>query len=91
MITPSISLMRCLVREAERRVGSASLIAYYDGEMPGTAEAQATGNKVATTPLPMNFVLEAFVGAEPVPILNARYWRLYDNNGMVMLQGDFIP
>lgn len=88
MIVASLSLMRKLIRETERRAGSLAQLAFYDGVMPTSTEDQADGNKVATAGLPENFIADALYGEEPPLVLGATYWRLLDNGGLVVLQGD---
>lgn len=88
MIVASLSLMRRLIREAERQAGSLAEVHLYDGIMPSSTEAQAEGNKVAVVQLPDNFISDCIYGEEPQLPLGASYWRLLSNDGNVVLQGD---
>lgn len=88
MILPSLSLRRRLVREMERHTGSLGSLAFYNGVMPGSCDAAADGSKVAAEPLREGFFTGITYGEEPALPEGASYWRVYDNAGAVVMQGD---
>ena len=88
MITRSISLTRRLVHEMERHAGSLARVAYYDGVMPMTCDGVADGNRVHVQDVPEGFMADILYGQEPPLPERARYWRVLDNGGVVMMQGD---
>jgi hypothetical protein len=88
MIMHSLSLQRRLVREMERHAGSLASLAFFDGVMPATCDAQANGARVMAESLPEGFFNRIFYGDEPVLPERATYWRVMNNDGECMLQGD---
>lgn len=91
MIIASLTLMRRLIREAERQCGSLARIHFYDGVMPDSTETQAEGETVLACEVPDNFIADVLYGEEPQLVLGANYWRLLSNEGRVVLQGDGRP
>lgn len=87
MITRSISLQRCLVREMERHAGSLARLVYYEGVMPASCAHAADGQKLKAEDLPEGFMHDVLYGEEP-QVPEGVYWRVLTNDGAVMLQGD---
>lgn len=88
MITMSISLQRRLVAEMERHAGSLASLVFYDGVLPATCDAPADGVKIKADPLPEGFMSHVRYGEEPALPTGAKYWRVYDNGGICVMQGD---
>lgn len=89
MILRSASLVRRLDRETERHVGSLAQLAFYSGTMPATLDDSANGEKIATLqPLPQGILIGLRENREPELITGSSYWRIYDNNGFCVFQGD---
>lgn len=91
MIFTSLRMMRRLIREIERDCGSRAELHYFDGMMPSSTDARAEGNKIAIMRPPDNFVADVIYGDEPELVRGAKYWRLLNNDGNVVLQGDWWP
>lgn len=89
MILRSPSLVRRLDRETERHVGSLAQLVFYAGTMPATLDESADGEKIATLqPLPQGLLISLRENREPELITSSNYWRVYDNNGLCVFQGD---
>lgn len=89
MIQRSRSFDRRIARELVRQAGSQALLAYYDGTMPASCDEAAGGERVAAlTPLDEQFLRNLAEGVEPPLADGAKYWRLLDNGGLVVMQGD---
>ena len=88
MITLSVSLQRRLIAEMERHAGSLAALVFYDGVMPATCDEHADGAKIKAQPLPAEFMTHIRYGEEPGLPTGAKYWRVYDNGGIVVMQGD---
>lgn len=89
MITRSTGLQRRLAREMVRHAGSLAILMFYDGTMPATCDASADGERVTSqTPLAETFLRRLADGLEPALPQGATYWRLLDNGGLVVMQGD---
>lgn len=88
MITLSVSLQRRLVAEMERHAGSLASLVFYDGVMPATCDGAADGVKISAAPLPQEFMTHVRYGEEPGLPTGAKYWRVYDNGGICVMQGD---
>ena len=88
MMVLSLSLERRLQREMLRHVGSEARLMHYTGKMPRTCEDQATGEKLSSVPMSEPVVRSTFDGREPKLADGAGYWRLLDNGGLVVMQGD---
>lgn len=88
MITRSVSLQRRLVHEMERHAGSLASLVFYDGAIPATCDDAADGVKIRAEPLPEAFMQHIAYGEEPALPHGARYWRVYDNGGICVMQGD---
>lgn len=85
----SVSLERALVREMLRRAGSVAGLVYYTGPMPKHCEDQATGEKLGRSRAAEEAVRSlAAEGRQPDLVPGAGYWRVLDNNGDVVMQGD---
>ncbi|HEY2538224.1 MAG TPA: hypothetical protein VGI28_01800 [Stellaceae bacterium] len=88
MIQRSISLKRRLEGETVRHVGSQGRLVYYKGEMPERCELQADGERIESVAAHEELVRDLHQGNQPKPQPPATYWRLMDNNGNVVMQGD---
>jgi hypothetical protein len=88
MIERSISLKRRLELEALRFVGSLGRVIHYHGEMPLRPELQAEGERIESTDASEAIIRGMLQGEEPALAKGASYWRLMDNNGNVVMQGD---
>ena len=88
MIVRSLSLQRRMQTEMERHAGSMASLVFYDGSMPTTCDAAADGVKIRAEPLPEQFMLHVLYGEEPGLPTGAKYWRVYDNGGICIMQGD---
>jgi len=88
MITRSLSLLRRLTNEMERHAGSLARLAYFDGVMPANCDGVSDGTRVSVQDLPRGFMLDILYNTEPELPSGATYWRVFDNNGAVVLQGD---
>jgi hypothetical protein len=88
MIDRSVSLQRRLEREALRCAGSLARLVFYAGTMPSTCEFRADGDRIEAWDAPDFRVREIYQGIEPELPPGATYWRLLDNNGNVVMQGN---
>ena len=88
MIQRSVSLTRRLEHEIVRHAGSMARIIHYKGEMPLRCELQGEGERVESIAASEAQVRDLAQGNEPELIAPATYWRLMDNNGNVVMQGD---
>lgn len=88
MIQRSLSLTKRLQLETVRHCGSLARIVLYKGEMPLKCELMAEGERVESMPAPEDRVRLLLQGSEPELVHGATYWRLLDNNGNVVMQGD---
>ena len=88
MIVRSIALTRRLVHEMERHAGSLASIVFYDGVLPASCDETADGKRIESHELPAGFMSNALYGTEPRLPEGATYWRVYDNGGIVVMQGD---
>lgn len=88
MIQRSVSLKRRLEHEIVRHAGSLARLVHYKGEMPPRCELQAEGERVESMPAAEAQVRDLAQGNEPRLVEEATYWRLMDNNGNVVMQGD---
>jgi hypothetical protein len=89
MIQRSISLEHRLTREIVRHAGSLATLLYYQGTMPPSCDDTADGERVASlTPLEEAALRSLAEGHEPPLPDGANYWRLIDNGGLVVMQGD---
>jgi hypothetical protein len=91
MMVLSLSLERRLLRETLRHVGSEARLMQYSGRMPRTCEDAATGEKIGSLRMDEEVVRKTFDGHEPDLAEGAGYWRLLDNGGLVVMQGDGKP
>jgi hypothetical protein len=87
MIMRSASLERRLARETLRHAGSLARFAYFDGEMPASCELPAQGERLFSEASEEE-VRRLADGIEPMLPTDATYWRLLDNGGLVVAQGD---
>lgn len=78
----SASLTRRLNAEINRAIGSNASMVFYDGAVPATLEASATGNKVKSG----DITGEAVTFTHNLPE-GATYWRILDAGGLVVVQG----
>jgi hypothetical protein len=89
MIHGSVSLEHRLLRETVRHAGSLATLLFYNGVMPASCEDSADGERVASlTPLTESTLRSLAEGTEPTLAEGATYWRLLDNGGLVVMQGD---
>jgi hypothetical protein len=88
MIQRSVSLKRRLELEALRHTGSLARLIHYHGPMPQRCEFQAEGERVLSTDADEQTIRGMLQGEEPKLAKGAEYWRLMDNNGNVVMQGD---
>lgn len=88
MIVRSLSLQHRLVREMERHAGSLARLVFYDGVMPASCDGSADGAKVKVQDVPAGFWTQIFYNEEPGLPEGSTYWRVYDNGGLVVIQGD---
>ena len=84
----SASLQRRLAMETVRAAGSMAVLIYYDGPMPERCEEAAKGERVGIHPANEGLVRGLSGGVEPKLLEGAAYWRLLDNGGLVVMQGD---
>jgi hypothetical protein len=87
-ILRSLSLQRRLEAETVRHAGSLAKLVFYKGEKPLACEISADGERVASLDAGEHIVRDLFRGNEPNVVPEANYWRLLDNNGNVVMQGD---
>jgi hypothetical protein len=89
MIMRSVSLDRRIARELVRHAGSLSQVVYYNGTLPASCDDSANGERVGDlSPVPEEMIRRLVDGAEPGLLAGATYWRLLDNGGLVVMQGD---
>lgn len=89
MIQRSISLERRMTREIVRHAGSMASLVFYRGIMPASCDDTADGERVASlTPMSEASLRALADGTEPDLPDDATYWRLLDNGGLVVMQGD---
>lgn len=88
MIQRSVSLKRRLEHEIVRHAGSLARIIHYKGTMPPRCELQAEGERVESIAASEPQLRDLAQGNEPRLAEGANYWRLMDNNGNVVMQGD---
>ena len=87
MIQRSVSLERALEREAVRFAGSLAVFVFYAGEAPGDCDGVALGERVGKREASEFAVRQLMRGVGPGMLAGADYWRLYDANGNVVMQG----
>lgn len=89
MIQRSLSLEHRLTREIVRHAGSQACLVFYRGTMPADCDEAAHGERVASlTPMSETSLRSLADGTEPPMADGASYWRLLDNGGLVVMQGD---
>lgn len=88
MIQRSVSLKRRLELEVVRHAGSMARLIFYKGAMPMRCELLAEGERIDSVPADEAKVRDLAQGNDPVRPEGANYWRLMDNNGNVVMQGD---
>ena len=89
MIQLSTSMERRLAREIVRHAGSQASLVFYRGTMPADCDEAAHGERVASlTPMSETSLRSLAEGTEPALPEDAKYWRLLDNGGLVVMQGD---
>jgi hypothetical protein len=88
MIQRSLSLERALERETVRFAGSLACFVFYAGDMPTDCNGVALGERVAKREASEFAVRHLLRGMQPLLLGDATYWRLYDANGNVVMQGD---
>ena len=88
MIQRSVSLTRRLEHEIVRHAGTLARVIHYKGEMPPRCELQAEGERIESIAASEAQIRDLAQGNEPELIAPATYWRLMDNNGNVVMQGD---
>ena len=90
MIHLSVSLERRLLRETQRHAGSWATMIFYKGTMPLRCELMADGERILSRSAPDWTIAELVSNKEPELPPEATYWRLVDNNGNCVMQGDGI-
>jgi len=88
MIHLSTSLERRLLRETQRHAGSWAVMVFYKGAMPCRCELHAEGERLEQKSAPDWVVRDLVEGKEPELPPDAGFWRLLDNNGNCVMQGD---
>ena len=88
MMQRSTSLERRLEREIVRHAGSLARLHFYKGVMPLRCELVADGERVEGTQVSEAVVRDLAQGNAPLMPAGATYWRLMDNNGNVVMQGN---
>lgn len=88
MIQRSVSLHQRLQRETLRHAGSLARIVFWKGDMPLGCELQAEGERECSVEASEGTIIRIIQGTEPEMPKGATYWRLLDNNGNVVMQGD---
>lgn len=89
MIQQSIALMRRIEYETCRCAGSLARLLYYAGTMPIGCELRAESERVQSIDAPEPLVRDLAKGKEPHCPEGITYWRLLDNNGNCVMQGDW--
>ena len=88
MITLAATFHSRLMRELRRALGADGRLVFYKGPMPLWPDDPALNDKVAERE-PTDEDLQRIIDAnEPDLPEGARYWRLLDNGGLVLMQGD---
>jgi hypothetical protein len=82
------SLKRRLERETLRHAGSLAALVFYRGTLPLRCELVADGERLERLPAGEATVRDLAQGNAPLMPKDATYWRLIDNNGNVVMQGD---
>jgi hypothetical protein len=88
MITLSTSFHNRIMRELRRAVGSEGRLAFFDGKMPLFPDDSAEGERVESREVTDADLDRLCLGHEPEMPKAAGYWRLLDNGGLVLMQGD---
>lgn len=88
MIQRAKSLKQRLERETVRHAGSLAVLSFYKGQMPLRCELVADGERLERMPASEAQVRDLVQGNTPAMPAAATYWRLLDNNGNVVMQGD---
>lgn len=88
MMQRSTSLERRIESEIVRHAGSLARLHFYKGTMPQRCELQADGERIEGVPVGEAVVRDLAKGNAPLMPSGATYWRLMDNMGNVVLQGD---
>jgi hypothetical protein len=88
MIQRSVSLERRLLSETVRHAGSLAVLRFYHGTMPPCCEFAADGEWVETGKVSEATIRAMATGSAPTLPDGADYWRLMDNGGNVVMQGN---
>ncbi len=88
MIQRATSLERRMELEIVRHAGSLAVLSFYKGTMPPRCELVADGERIERGPAAEAMVRKLAQGIAPPMPPDADYWRLMDNNGNVVMQGD---
>jgi hypothetical protein len=83
-----ISLKQRLERETVRHAGSLAVLVFYKGTMPLRCELVADGVRLERLPASEATVRDLAQGNAPLMPKDADYWRLMDNGGNVVMQGN---
>jgi hypothetical protein len=89
MIQRAESLDRRMIRETLRHAGSLATLCYYKGDLPTSCDGPASGERLVSKHATEEIVRALARGHEPEPLADATCWRLYDNMGAVVMQGDW--
>lgn len=84
----SMSLQRRLETETLRAAGSLARLHFYKGTMPLRCELQADGERIKGIPATEAMVRDLAQGNAPLMEKGSNYWRLLDNGGNVVMQGN---
>lgn len=88
MIIYSTGLKNRIAATIARAIGSNGTVAFYSGEAPMSADDPPSGEKIGTRDLLVEEFGELRLGGQPVLPKGAGYWRILDNGGLVVMQGD---
>jgi hypothetical protein len=88
VITLATSFHARIMRELRRAVGSEGRLAFFAGKMPLFPDDQAEGERIETREVMDADLDRLCLGHEPEMPKAAGYWRLLDNGGLVLMQGD---
>jgi hypothetical protein len=88
VITLATTFQVRILGELRRAAGSLGRFDFFAGPRPLFTDDPATGERIESRD-PTDEELEALVdGIEPEMPKGAGYWRLLDNGGLVLMQGD---
>jgi hypothetical protein len=77
-----------LLRELRRAVGNDGRLAFFAGKMPLWPDDPAEGERVASREASERDLELIISNREPDLVEGSTFWRLLDNGGLVLMQGD---